>query len=257
VITAGTSPTQPDPATASAMKTTPLQSALFAAACILLGGCTTAYDVQVDAISKATPNTPAPQSYNIKSSNPKMDEESLRYKEVADYVKTALSGKGMYEAPNPEQADVVVNLDYGMNSPRVKFETVTTPIIMPVGGGTRTVQVPIRDSSGRIIGYQTMIIQDPPRMEVVGYEDTVRPVIVYEKYLQISARLNKEATEGRAAPEVWSVSISSEDTSKDLRKYLPILASASADYIGTNTNAQKSVKIREGDEVVSFIKKGL
>ena len=94
-------------------------------------------------------------------------------------------------------------------------------------------------------------------MAVVGYEDSIRPVIVYEKYMQISARANKEATEGRAAPEVWSVNVSTEDDSKDIRKYLPILASATADYIGTNTTAQKAVKIKEGDEVVTFIKKGM
>ncbi len=229
--------------------------ALSLAGSVFLGGCSTTYVVQVDAISRPAVDSPAPQSYSIKSNNPKMDEDSLRYKEVAGYVRTALSGKGMYET-TPDKADVVVNLDYGMNSPRVKFETVTTPIIMPVGGGTRYVQIPVYNR-GVVVGYRTAVVNEPPRMEVVGYEDSIRPVIVYEKFMQISARTNKEITEGRALPEVWSVNVSAEDDSKDLRKYLPILASATADYIGTNTNSQKEVKIKEGDEVVSFIKKGL
>ena len=233
------------------------KATLFVACAVLLGGCANSYEVQVDAISRAATDTPMPQSYSLKTSNPKMDEDSLRYKEVAGYVKAALSGKGMYEAPSPDKADVVVDLDYGMNSPRVKFETISTPITMPVGGGVRYEQVPIRDRDGKIIGYQTIAIREPTRMEVVGYEDSIRPVVVYEKYMQISARANKEATEGRAAPEVWSVNVSTEDDSKDIRKYLPILASATADYIGTNTNAQKAVRIKEGDEVVSFIKKGM
>jgi hypothetical protein len=63
--------------------------------------------------------------------------------------------------------------------------------------------------------------------------------------------------EGRAPPEVWSVNVSSEDESKELRKYLPILASATADYIGTNTKQEIEVKLKEGDEVVGFIRKGI
>ncbi|MNC94403.1 hypothetical protein D3C83_112470 [compost metagenome] len=83
------------------------------------------------------------------------------------------------------------------------------------------------------------------------------PVIVYEKFLKVSARENKEATEGRAPAEVWSVNVSAEDKSQELRKYIPILASATADYIGTNTKESKPITISENDEVVKFVKKGM
>lgn len=239
------------------MKTSPATRFLLSAGALLLGGCTTTYQVQVDAIAQATPTASAAQSYEIKSTDPRIDEDSLRYKEVATYVKTALSGKGMYEAPPGAKADVVVNVDYGMEPPRVKYETETYPIFAQVGGGVRYVQVPVTDRNGRIIGYQTVAVYDPPRTEIIGYEEQVKPVIVYEKYLKISARENAESTEGRPATEVWSVNVSAEDESKDIRKYLPILASATADYIGTNTQEQKPVKIKEDDEVVGFIKKGM
>lgn len=241
----------------------PVTAAIILALPLLFGGCSTTYVVQVDAISQAAQvaqneSLPAlPQSYEIRSNNPKMDAGSLRYKEVAGYVKTALSGKGMYEAPGAVKADVVVDIDYGMDSPRVKFETISVPIYAPTGGGVRYEQVPIYDKSGRIVGYQTIAVREPPRMEVVGYEDQVKPVIVYEKFLKISARTNQESIEGRAPPEVWSVNVSAEDESKDLRKYLPILASATADYIGKNTKEQKPIRIKEDDEVVGFIKKGI
>lgn len=238
------------------------KATFFLALTLLLGGCTTTYVVQVDAISQAaqvaTNETPAlPQSYEIRTNNPKMDEGSLRYKEVAGYVKTALSGKGMYESPRAVKADVVIDIDYGMDSPRVKFETMSIPIYAQTGGGVRYEQVPIYDNRGNIIGYRTVVLREPPRTEIVGYEDQVKPVIVYEKFLKISARSNQESVEGRAPPEVWSVNVSAEDESKDLRKYLPILASATADYIGTNTKEQKPIRIKEDDEVVGFIKKGM
>ncbi|MSU46114.1 MAG: hypothetical protein EXS42_03045 [Lacunisphaera sp.] len=237
----------------------PLKPAAFIALSLVLGGCTTTYVVQVDAISQVAQNeTPAlPQSYEIRTNNPKMDEGSLRYKEVAGYVKTALSGKGMYESPRAGQAEVLIDIDYGMDSPRVKFETITIPIYAQTGGGISYQQVPVFNNRGRVVGYQTIAVREPPRTQVIGYEDQVKPVIVYEKYLKVSARANKESVEGRAPPEVWSVNVTAEDESKDLRKYLPILASATADYIGTNTKEQKPVKIKENAEVVGFIKKGM
>ncbi len=51
--------------------------------------------------------------------------------------------------------------------------------------------------------------------------------------------------------------MSSEDESDDLRKYLPILASASVDYIGKDTGSKQTVKLKETDPVVDFVKKGL
>jgi hypothetical protein len=229
---------------------------------IAFTGCNSSstYTVQVDAI--ATPPevgkpAPAAQSYHIRTHNPRLDESSLRYKEVTDYVRTALSGKGMYEAPSPELADVVIDIDYGMDAPRVKFETVSNPIMVMVPGAIHTQEVPIRDREGKIIGYRTVTLREPSRQEFAGMQESVQPVVVYEKFLKLSARTNKEADEGRAPPEVWSVNVSAEDKSQELRKYMPILASATADYIGTNTKESKPIKINEGDEVVTFIKKGM
>jgi hypothetical protein len=218
------------------------------------------YTVQVDAISApAMTGQPAPsgQAYHIRTQNPRMDENSLRFKEVADYVRTALSGRGMYEVTTPEQADVVIDLDYGMEAPRIKYETMSNPVMAEVAGAVREEVIPIRDNNGTILGYRTITIQDPARHEFLGVEESIRPVLIYEKYLKVSARANQETSEGRLPPEVWSVNVSTEDSSQELRKYMPILASASADYIGVNTREEKPVKINEGDPAVAFVKQGM
>jgi hypothetical protein len=242
----------------------PLAGAALLAPLVFFAGCsTTTYTVQVDAIAKPTETGAAaatPQSYSIRSKNVKLDETSLRYKEVTDYVKTALSGKGMYEAPRPENADVVIDIDYGMDAPRVKFETMSTPIVMQTGGSYETKReerlVRKPDGTTEVI-YVDVQVFVPGRTEFIGVREEVTPVIVYEKYLKVSARENKEVSEGRAPAEVWSVNVSAEDKSQELRKYIPILASATADYIGTNTKESKPVTIDEKDEVVKFIKKGM
>jgi hypothetical protein len=98
-------------------------------------------------------------------------------------------------------------------------------------------------------------VYQPPRNEIVGYEEVPRMVTVYEKYVRISARENRPASEGRPPGELWSIHASTEDESKDLRKYLPILASATVDYIGSDTSSQRTVKVRADGADVDFIRR--
>jgi hypothetical protein len=222
-------------------------------------GChNSTYQVKVDAITKREAATAAAeaQSFKIRSKNPAVGDESLRYKEAADFVKTALSGKGLYEAPSTEAADMIVELDYGMEAPRTKLEMVSSPVYAQVGGGVRYEQVPVTDSRGNT-SYRTVAVYKAPRTELVGFDEVPRQVTIYEKYLRVSARENKPGSEGRPPAELWSVQTSTEDESKDLRKYLPIMASATADYIGKDTTKQKVVKIKDPSQVVEFIRKGM
>ena len=236
---------------------------LFAAALLLWAGCkTTTYVLQVDAISQAgqvAQKTREPQSYKVHSHNPRLPEDTLRYNEVAQYIKTALSGKGLYEAPSDESADLIIEIDYGMETPRMKYQTVTSPVFVtqnntmpePASIAVRTTPSAASAAGGpRSIATQQM-------NKIVGWKQETEPIVVYEKYLKVSARENRDSVEGRPAPEVWSVNVSAEDRSNELRKYMPILASATADYIDTNTRQEKAVTVSENDETVKFIKKGM
>jgi hypothetical protein len=219
------------------------------------GGCaSSSYQVKVDSIAK--PVRTDAQSYALKSKDPRLGEESLRHREAADFVRTALSGKGLYEAPSAEKADMVIELDYGMEAPRSKMERVSVPVYAQVGGGVRYDSVPVTDSRGNT-SFRNVAVYVPPRTEVIGYDEVPRMVTVYEKYLKITARENKSASEGRPPAELWSIHASTEDESKDLRKYLPIIASATVDFIGQDSSNQKTVKVRADGPAVDFIRKGM
>lgn len=220
----------------------------------LLAGCSARpLQVKVDALSRPAVTASA-QSYRLKSKNPALGEENLRYKEAADYVRTALSGKGLYEAPNSDAADMVVEIDYGMEAPRSKIERVSVPVYAQVGGGVRYDTVPVTDSRGNTT-YRTVAVYDPPRSELVGYDDVPRQVTIYEKYLKITARENKPASEGKPPAELWSVTATAEDESKDLRKYLPVMASATIEYIGRDSSHQTVVRVKPDDEGVGFVRR--
>jgi hypothetical protein len=225
-----------------------------AAAALFAAGCaSTTHEVKVDAIAK--PQNDA-QSYKLKSKDPRLGEENLRYHEAAEFVRTALSGKGMYEAPNEAKADMIVELEYGLDAPRTKIERVSVPVYAQVGGGVRYDTVPVTDPRGNV-STRTVAVYEAPRNELIGYEDMPKAVTIYEKYLRLTARENKPATEGRPPAELWSVQISAEDESKDIRKYLPIMASASIDYIGKDSTNQQVVRVRENSPGVEFIKRGM
>jgi hypothetical protein len=222
---------------------------------LLWSGCaSSSYKVKVDAIAK--PARADTQSYVLKSKDPTLGPENLRHREATEFVRTALSGKGLYEAPSTDKADMVIELDYGMEAPRSKLERVSVPVYAQVGGGVRYESVPVTDSRGNT-GYRTVAVYVPPRSEVVGYDEVPRMVTVYEKYMKITARENKAASEGRPPAELWSVHASTEDESKDLRKYLPIIASATVDFIGQDSSNQKTVKVRADGAAVEFIRKGM
>jgi hypothetical protein len=231
---------------------------LLGAAALVFGltGCNTGYNVKVDSMAK--PAAENAIAYEIKATNPDLDPQSLRYKEAEKFVKTALSGKGLYEAPKPEMADVVVNLDYGISAPKTTLEQRSEPIYQQVPGRIvrETVQVG-SDKSGRPI-YSTVTYQEPPTMEYVGEREYMVTVVTYEKYLRLTALENKPTAEGQPPTEVWSVDITSEGESRDLRKYLPVLAAASIEYVGKDSQGQKTIKLKDQkDGAIAFVKKGL
>ncbi len=222
---------------------------------VLWAGCATdPYQVKLEAMAKPAP--PPTQSYKLKSKDPRLGDESLRYREAAEFVRTALSGKGLYEAPSEDRADMIVEVEYGLESPRTKIESVSVPVYAQVGGGVRYDSVPVTDARGNT-SYRTVAIYDAPRSELVGYEEMPRPVTIYEKYLKITARENKPVTEGKPPLELWSIHASAEDKSKDIRKYLPIMASASVEYIGEDTRGETVVRVRADGPGVDFIRRGM
>lgn len=222
---------------------------------LLLAGCASTTEVKVDSLSK--PSAEPAISYQIRNKNPLVADDSLRYKEAANMVRTALSGKGMYEAPSNTKPDLTVDLDYGVGPPQMRRETVSEPVYITMPGQIRTERIQVGTSSTGQPIYQTVTVQDPPRTEFAGYREYMVTVIVYEKYLKLSARENTPAVEGRPQQEVWTVDVTSEGESRDIRKNLPILVAASIDYIGKDSQGQKTIRIKDKGDDVAFVKKGM
>jgi hypothetical protein len=152
---------------------------------------------------------------------------------------------------------MVIDLDYGVGPPQVRRETVSEPVYITLPGQIRTERVQVgTDSQGRPV-YQTITVQDPPTTEFAGFREYMVTVVVYEKYLRLTARENKEPVEGQPPVEVWTLDITSEGESKDIRKHLPILVAASIDFVGKDTQGQKTIRIKDTASDIAFVKKGM
>jgi hypothetical protein len=89
-------------------------TSLFALAVFLLVAGCNAYTVQVDSL--ASKGAEEAISYRIDYKKPAGGTETPSPEEAAAHLKTALSGRGFYEAPANVKPDVVVAIDYGMNT---------------------------------------------------------------------------------------------------------------------------------------------
>lgn len=223
---------------------------------IFLHGCKTTYRMEVDAISNPD-ITFEGDSYALVPKDPDTDINDLRYKETVKWIKTALSAKGMYEAPDPLNADMVIQVDYGIEAPRQEFKVIEEPVYHSIRGPDTVRTVASTNAQGKTVYYQ-VAVPGRVRQEIVGYQERVISVIVNEKYLELVAVENRlEETGDVPANEIWSVRVRNMDESDNLREYLPIMASAATDYIGEDTGSQQDIKLTEDDERVLFIKKGI
>jgi hypothetical protein len=203
----------------------------------LMSGCGTW--VTVNSLAKPGANT---ISYELRNANPAGGSDTIRYKEGANYIRTALSGRGMFEAPPGVKPDVIVSVEFGLGEPQKRSVVVQEPVfrdipaMIPVSADANGNPI---YSSGGFAGVQ-----------VTGYRDQRVEIVVYEKYLRMVAR-------DAASEQIWTVDARSEGESRNLRKYLPLLAAASIEYVGKDSHGPVEIRLRDQDADVRFVKKGM
>ncbi len=221
---------------------------------VISNGCASKREVTVDSMAQPAFNGQKQLSYVIRvKAPPGQPVSELRDREAAEHIKTALSAQGMWEAPNAETADLVVEVDYGIDDPRIRFDIIPAPIYTGVVPDESIRQVPAANAP-EVSGGGGFTIG---RLRGPDHNQITVAVVVREKHLTISGRENKPVAEGRMPPEVFRVSASIEDESADLRGSLPVLASAVMDKIGRPTEGTATETVEENGEAVNFIRRGM
>ncbi|MGH8020063.1 MAG: hypothetical protein ACREIA_17650 [Opitutaceae bacterium] len=156
----------------------------------------------------------------LADANPEIDHEEAAYLEIARHVRTALSSKGLYEAPEGVAPEITIEIDFGID---------------PVG---RTVETVVWETED-------------------GYDYHRKTITVHEKFLRITAREAGRTQGESGAREVWSVYVTNEDESDDPEAYALLLVAAAMDAIGDNTAGPLEVVIADSDRRVSFVQRGM
>lgn len=233
---------------------------LPALAVLLLSACavTPTRTFKVDALADTDriPSAPPGESiaYYLEPAYELGEGESLRFREAAGFVETALAGAGYYRTRDRARARVLLIMDAAISDPVTESRVFSEPIYVRRWGYSRTIRVPIRDESGKITGFRHTTIYEPPRTEFVGWTDRTRRTTVYQKTLNLSAFALHEGERGE---DLWTVRVSSVDESSDLRGHLPMLVAAAMPYIGEQTPGEVRVRMRDDDERVKLVRSGI
>lgn len=235
---------------------------LIAALALLGSGCASTFKVEVNSITN--PEVPPATTYALVPKDPNMPEKDIGYQDVADRVRTALAAKGMYEAPDPKDADIIVEIDYGARPPKTKVTTVNSTHVVPTDPLGREIDPltgrPYPGTGGITIGtggntYPGSYPGSYPGGYPGGRMATVttteeRITTVSEKYIRLTARENVKPHErGRKrAAQVWVVEAIVEDEDSDVHTCMPPMVNALTDYIGVSSGGKQTVKITT-DEV--------
>ena len=218
---------------------------------LLLTSCATRYTFKIDAISDGSMSNSG--SFYLVSGNADMKENDLRFKEAAEYVATALEGKGYTRAREIARADMLVEVSFAVSEPKDVVDVRHYPETYWAPGLAYMISLPIYNSDGVVIAYENRSIYRPPR-SYTRWEDRISTSTVYQKELTLTAYDNRLGASVSDPHQLWSVTVSNLDYSENLRGYLPYLVAAALPYVGEDTGSQVFMDLDRDDPQAEFIR---
>lgn len=153
-------------------------------------------------------------------------ENDADHARARQHVRTALSGRGLFEALPGTVPDLVIQVDCGLGAPR---------------GVIRTHLVPVRPENPN-----PFLNSEPMTLVAVNERVYLAP-----KFLLLTARA------GGSPQQLWRVWASVSDEAVDLEPALPVLAAAAMNAIGSNTGGVTLLRLQPKDVDILFIEAGM
>lgn len=211
----------------------------------LLSACATQVAVNVNAISDAD-RTSYGKKYFLTNVNHENPSDDLYFKEFRRYFDYALEKKGYVKVDKREDADLEIQLHYGVSDGRSGIQTYSWPIYETFGGNTVTVTEKVTDSSGQTrTVHRTIYI--PATVQQVGSSYETRSYTLYNRYANLAAIPVK----AKDQQPVWSINLDSVGESNDLRAIMPYLAAASMQFLGKNSGRQRQLTFKPDDPIIN------
>lgn len=146
----------------------------------------------------------------------------LRKREVQRLLGDALATRGMYVAPGPDQAQVVLDVQYGSGPSKLEVQDISAP--------------------------------------ERGLPNRVRVDVVREKFFRLTARAAAAPPtvgDDTAAPEVlWTVEVRNLADEEDLRRNLPLMIAVAAEWAARNTHGRRTFTATMENGTVIYVSGG-
>jgi hypothetical protein len=170
----------------------------------------------------------------------------LVFARAAADIRTALSSKGLFEAPAGVAPQFEVEIDFGLEGPVQKTLTHTEPVYVSASSAPRSPGSRGADDFGSA---------GLPRK--IGERTVTTTVTVHRKFLRLTARAVRARDDDQPRPVLWSVVVTNEDESDDLVRYIRLMAAAAMDVIDKDTGAERRVVLTNHDGRVAFVAQGM
>lgn len=224
---------------------------LFTALCC--GGCA-GVPFTVEAVRTHAPDV-HPLSYQIECPAQPPRDPTIFYDIAKSYARAALSSKGMFEASAGTTPEMIVEIDFAVEVPRIEVRTSTSDVTEWVAATTTTVTETTKQANGTAT-TSTRTVTEPAHSEKVGEETHEEEVEIFPMFFRMTAR-EYSAKPGERGRQLWSVYVTHEDLKNDLDAFLPMMIAAAMDYIDRQTNEEKTVEISNKDRRLSFVLRGM
>jgi hypothetical protein len=229
-----------------------MRAALLAASVGLIGflstGCAepSGYVIQVNSINDH--NRPPGKIYSLLPGNENTPSTDLQFREFAAYVNHILSAKGYSETTDPNKAETVIFLSYGVGGPKEHQFSYNVPVWGQTGVSSASTYGTInRYGNQSTFSGQTAYT---PTFGVVGYAAESGTYVTYWSYMVLDAYDLRESTASKKSVQIWRTATTSTTQNGDLRWVFPVLAAATKGYVGLDTGWAIHVALSEEDAVV-------
>lgn len=210
---------------------------------VLLAGCATSSRFSVDAVRRPEAANVPRLSYRFIGS-PTLEfgrASTLVQERFWRDARTALSSKGLYEAPPGVTPALEVEIDFGLEAPVQHLRTHTEPVYVVA-------------APGRSRGDET---GSHPLPRKIGERTVNTTVTLYPKFLRVTAREARSVATIQTSAPLWSVVVTNEDESDDLGRYARLMLAAAMDHLDTQSAPGTSVVLNYADGRVAFIAQGM
>ena len=206
---------------------------------------TVEYNVKVSSIGESGDL----KKYFLVPGNKDTSIDDLQFKEFANYIHKALKKNGFTPVNSLEIADIAIIFVYGIGEPKENQYSYSVPVLGQTGVSSSNTYGRLNSS-----GNYSSNTYYTPSYGITGSTNHVDSYTTYKRFMYIDAiDMKKFITSNKVFP-VWKTSVTSEGSSGDLRKVLPVMVVGAIPYLGKNSGNLIKIEISEDDRRILEIK---